>query len=90
MSQENVKIVRRLFDAFTNRGDLGASAMLLDESADLLRLVRSPVFTADEQTYAIAAVLNKAGIKGLAARFLGLVAQKRRLFAVAPHGERAP
>lgn len=62
--------------------DLDRFHALLDESADLLRLVRSPVFTADEQTHAIAAVLDKAGIKGLAARFLGLVAQKRRLFAV--------
>lgn len=62
--------------------DLDRFHGLLDESADLLRLVRSPVFTADEQTNAIAAVLDKAEIKGLAARFLGLVAQKRRLFAV--------
>ena len=32
MSQENLDIVRRLFDAFTNRGDLRTSAMFLDES----------------------------------------------------------
>jgi hypothetical protein len=31
MSQENMEIVRRLFDAFTNRGDLRTSAKFLDE-----------------------------------------------------------
>lgn len=55
---------------------------MLDESADLDRLVRNPVFTADEQVGAIGAVLAKAGIDGLAANFLKLVAAKRRLFAV--------
>lgn len=55
---------------------------MLDESADLDRLVRNPVFTADEQVAAISAVLAKAGIDGLAANFLKLVAAKRRLFAV--------
>jgi ketosteroid isomerase-like protein len=32
MSRENVEIVRELFDAFTNRGDLRTSAKFLDES----------------------------------------------------------
>src|SRR3954451_5367354 len=32
MSQENVAIVREMFDAFTGRGDLRASQELLDES----------------------------------------------------------
>jgi len=55
---------------------------LLDSSADLDRLVLSPVFTADEQVAAIGAVLKKAEIGGLAANFLQLVAAKRRLFAL--------
>ena len=38
------------------------------ESADLARLVRSPVFTADEQIKALTAVLDKAGIGGLPAQ----------------------
>ena len=38
---------------------------LLKESADLRRLVRSPVFSAEEQEAAIGAVLDKAGIGGL-------------------------
>jgi F-type H+-transporting ATPase subunit delta len=62
--------------------DLKAFDTLVAGSPDLQRLVRSPVFTAEEQTRALGAVLDKAGIKGLAANFLKLVATKRRLFAV--------
>ena len=62
--------------------DLAKFGALLDESADLFRLVRSPVFSADEQERALSAVLERVEIGGLAAKFLRLVAQKRRLFAV--------
>jgi F-type H+-transporting ATPase subunit delta len=55
---------------------------LLDGSEDLQRLVSNPVFTADEQVAALNAIFKKAKITGLAANFLGLVAAKRRLFAV--------
>lgn len=55
---------------------------MLDESGDLDRVVRNPVFTAEEQVSALTAVLAKAGVSGLAANFLKLVASKRRLFAV--------
>jgi F-type H+-transporting ATPase subunit delta len=64
------------------RADLDKFDALLSESPDLLRLVRSPVFGADEQTKAISAVLEKAGIAGLAGNFLRLIAANRRLFAV--------
>jgi F-type H+-transporting ATPase subunit delta len=62
--------------------DLQKFDALLAESADLMRLVRSPVFTADVQLKALAAVLDQAGIGGLAAKFLKVVAANRRLFAV--------
>jgi len=62
--------------------DLARFDALLAESADLRRLVRSPVFTATEQSNAVAAVLDRAGIGGLAARFLKVVTANRRLFAV--------
>jgi F-type H+-transporting ATPase subunit delta len=62
--------------------DLGAFDALLAESPDLMRLVRSPVFSAEEQAKALAAVLVKAGIGGIAANFLKVVASNRRLFAV--------
>lgn len=62
--------------------ELDRVARLIEESEDLKRLVRSPVFTAEQQVAAIGAVLDRAGIEGLAARFVRLVAQKRRLFAL--------
>jgi F-type H+-transporting ATPase subunit delta len=55
---------------------------MLNESADLVRLVRSPVIAADDQCRAISAILDRAGISGLAANFFKLVASNRRLFAV--------
>jgi F-type H+-transporting ATPase subunit delta len=55
---------------------------LLDESADLRRLVTSPVFGADEQLKAVSAVLAKAGIGGLAGNLIKVSASNRRLFAV--------
>jgi F-type H+-transporting ATPase subunit delta len=64
------------------KADLDRFDALLGESADLRRLVRSPVFTAQVQTGALGAVLDKAGISGLAARFLKVVGSNRRLFAV--------
>jgi F-type H+-transporting ATPase subunit delta len=62
--------------------DLDGFDALLRESADLNRLVRSPVFSADEQLTALSAVLDRAGIGGLSANFLKLVTANRRLFAV--------
>ena len=62
--------------------DLDRLARMIEESADLERLVRSPAFTAEEQTRAIGAVLDKAGITGLVGNFVRLVASKRRLFAL--------
>jgi F-type H+-transporting ATPase subunit delta len=59
----------------------GVQAML-DESTDLRRMVLSPVFTADEQTKALSAVLAKAGVGPLTSNFLKLIAKNRRLFAV--------
>jgi F-type H+-transporting ATPase subunit delta len=64
------------------KGDLDRFDALVAESADLTRLVRSPVFSADEQLQALSAVLERARIGGLAANFLKLVASNRRLFAV--------
>jgi F-type H+-transporting ATPase subunit delta len=62
--------------------DLDRFDKLIAESPDLQRLVKSPVFTAEEQTRAVGAILEKAAIGGWAGKFLQLVASKRRLFAV--------
>nr|WP_281502975.1 F0F1 ATP synthase subunit delta [Ancylobacter crimeensis] len=64
------------------KADLDAFVALLAESDDLKRLVRSPVFTSEEQEKAIAALLAKAGISGLSGNFFKTVAANRRLFAV--------
>jgi len=62
--------------------DLDRFDELYKESPDLQRLVRSPVFTAEEQVKAISAVLERAGIGGIAGNFVRLVASNRRLFAL--------
>jgi F-type H+-transporting ATPase subunit delta len=63
------------------KADLDRFDSLVAESPDLARLVRSPVFSAEEQLQALSAVLGRAGIGGLAAQFLKLVTTNRRLFA---------
>lgn len=60
--------------------DLTRVEALAAESEDLRRLLKSPVYTADEQKAAMGAVLDRAGIGGLAGNFVRLVASKRRLF----------
>src|SRR6202011_4516270 len=62
--------------------DLAAFAELVRSSADLQRFVKSPVFSAEEQVKALDALLARAEIGGIAAKFIKLVAAKRRLFAV--------
>jgi len=73
LEQDAIDAVRRDLDRFD---------ALLADSEDLRRLVRSPVFTADEQVEALKRVLDQAGIDGLAANFLMFITRKRRLFAV--------
>jgi F-type H+-transporting ATPase subunit delta len=62
--------------------DLAAFAELIRSSADLQRFVKSPVFSAEEQVKALDALLVRAEIDGIAAKFIKLVAAKRRLFAI--------
>lgn len=62
--------------------DLARFQAMIDDSADLKRLIQSPVFSAEEQAKAIAAIVAKAGLSGLVANFLKVVASNRRLFAV--------
>ena len=64
------------------KADLEAFDALIAQSADLARLVRSPVFSSEEQVRALGAVLELAGLRGLPAQFLLTVASNRRLFAV--------
>lgn len=63
-------------------GDLTNIQGLLDESDDLKRLVRSPVFSADDQTRALTAVLERMGASPLTQNFVRLLVRNRRLFAL--------
>jgi F-type H+-transporting ATPase subunit delta len=62
--------------------DLDRFDSMIQSSPDLQRLIRNPVFTAEEQTGAIGALLDRAGLTGLVGNFIRLVASKRRLFAL--------
>ena len=64
------------------KNELDQFDALVNDSADLNRLVRSPVFGADEQLKALSAILARAGITGLTANFLRVITSNRRLFAV--------
>ena len=54
--------------------DLRALRALCDESADLARLVASPIVSRDAQAAAIAAVAEKSGFHALTVKFLGTLA----------------
>jgi F-type H+-transporting ATPase subunit delta len=62
--------------------DLGRVEALIVGSADLSRLMMSPVFSADDQVKAVSAITAKAKITGHVANFLRVAARNRRLFAV--------
>ena len=62
--------------------DFDAFDRMLDESPDLRRLVRSPVYSTEEQIRGLAAVLERAGATPLTINFIKLVSSNRRLFAI--------
>jgi len=63
--------------------DMATIRTSMNESADLVRLVRSPLVSRDDQERAILAVLESLGVSDLVRRFVGTVVQNRRLFALA-------
>ena len=64
--------------------DLASLNRALETSPDLARLVRSPVFSAEDHAKALKAILDKMGANVLTAKFVLLLAQKRRLFILTP------
>jgi F-type H+-transporting ATPase subunit delta len=62
--------------------DLLAIDQMLEKSDDLKRLIRSPVISRDNQGMAMAAVMEAAKARELSRKFIGLVAQNRRLFVL--------
>lgn len=71
---------RRALDAVAD--DLRALRDMLGESADLVRLIRSPVLSRSGQSAAIGAVAERAGLSPLVRDFLAVAARNRRLFAL--------
>jgi F-type H+-transporting ATPase subunit delta len=62
--------------------DLRALRAMLAASADFVRLIRSPVLSREQQSQAIAAIAERAGLSPLVRNFLAVVAANRRLFAI--------
>ena len=63
-------------------GDLTGLRTLIDESPALRRLMQSPLYGRDQQVKAMDAVLAQAGVAALTRKFVLVVAQNRRLFAL--------
>ena len=61
--------------------DLNRFGEALDAAEDLERLVKSPMFSTEEQGRALGAILDELKIEGLTKNFLLLVSKNRRLFA---------
>lgn len=79
-----------LFDLAREQGALDAVSADLDRldaaiagSAPFAALLRSPLFSRAEQGRGIAVALEKLGVGDLVRRFVGVVAQNRRAFALA-------
>lgn len=62
--------------------DLATFRAAMEASDDLRRLIRSPVYSADDQIAAIDAIADAAGIAGTALNFIRLAARNRRLSAL--------
>ena len=62
---------RALIDLET---DVGRFSTLHEQSDDLRRFIKSPVYSADDQVRAITGILDRAEIKGLVANFIKVIA----------------
>lgn len=62
--------------------DLNQLAETLEDSPELNELIRNPVYTRAEQGKAMAAIAERMGLSDLVRNVVGLMAQKRRLFAL--------
>jgi len=62
--------------------DLDALDKSLSGSEDLTRLIKSPVFSTEDQVRAINALLAKSKTSDMTANFIRVVAQNRRLFVL--------
>ena len=56
--------------------------LLIDQSNDLRRVIRSPLFTSEEQSRAMAALCKEANFSLFVSNLIGVLSRNRRLFAV--------
>ena len=70
----------KAFDAIAD--DLRRLGAMIESSADLKRLIRSPVLSRDAQGAAMKVLLERAELGPITRNFVGLVARNRRLFAL--------
>jgi len=66
----------------TVAADLASLKRMLKASPDLLRLVKAPVFSRDEQKKGLSALADQMGMNQLTRSFILLLADKRRLFVL--------
>lgn len=62
--------------------DLRGLKGLIADSEDLQRVLQSPLYSRDQQAKAISEILGKAGVSELTRRFVLVVTENRRLFAL--------
>ncbi len=62
--------------------DLDQLSQTLEDSPELNELIRNPVYTRTEQGRAMGAIADRMGLSDLVRNVVGLMAQKRRLFAL--------
>ena len=56
--------------------------LMIDQSNDLRRVIRSPLFTLEEQSIAMAALCKEAKFSLFVSNLIGVLSRNRRLFAV--------
>ncbi|MBK1635161.1 F0F1 ATP synthase subunit delta [Rhodovulum adriaticum] len=76
------EIAKEAKDLATLEADVALLDAALAESADFRAMISSPVYTRDAQGRAVAALAPKMGLSAMTANTLGLMATKRRLFAL--------
>ena len=75
-----------LFDLASERraleqveADLASLDRAIDESADLARLISSPIVSREDHAQAMAAMAERLGLSDIVQNFLGVLARSRRL-----------
>jgi len=76
----DLALERHALDAVT--GDLARLHEMVGESPDLRRLIESPLFSRDEQSRAMAAIVARAELSEMVGNFIAVITRNRRLFAL--------